>query len=53
MARCKCIDHYDGYFERTADNRVVYAECDPEEYLDEELRPSIESIDWSPRTTFP
>lgn len=53
MGQCKCVDHLDGYFELTADGRVIYPECDPELYLDTVLRPEIESIDYSPRTTYP
>lgn len=53
MARCKCIHHFDGFFERTSDSRVVYPECDAEDYLDETLRPEIETIDYSPRMTYP
>lgn len=53
MARCKCTDHFDGNFELTADGKVLYPECEPEDYLDTILRPEIESIDYSPRTTYP
>ena len=53
MANCKCLTHYDGAFDRTNDNLVIYPACDPEDYLDHDLRPEIPSIDWSPRTTFP
>ena len=52
MTKCKCMTSYNGTFEMNADGTVVYQECKPETYLGF-LRQKIQSVDYSPRTTYP
>mmetsp|Transcript_17962 Transcript_17962/g.27011 ORF Transcript_17962/g.27011 Transcript_17962/m.27011 type:complete len:512 (+) Transcript_17962:22-1557(+) len=53
MQQCKCLTQLDGTFQRDLDQSIIYPDCDPEDYLDDYIRPILPSIDWSPRTTYP
>ena len=53
MTQCKCVTQYNGDFDEHRNNTVIYGDCPPQDYLDYNIRPKIQTIDYSPRTTYP